>query len=66
MIGIEMRRCIPAVALALGGEVGAMVLAGMAAHGATRIHRIYDIDRGYDRIEQRLNALGAHIERVQE
>ena len=44
----------------------ALVIAGMAAHGKTIVHRIYHIDRGYERIEQRLNALGARIERVDE
>ena len=44
----------------------ALVLAAMAAKGYTIIHRIYHIDRGYGRIEQRLNNLGARIERVQE
>lgn len=44
----------------------ALVLAAMAADGYTIVHRVYHIDRGYDRIEQRLNKLGAQIERVQE
>lgn len=41
----------------------ALVLAGMAAHGETVINRVYHIDRGYERIEQRLNAVGAKITR---
>ena len=44
----------------------ALVLAGMAAKAQTIIHRVYHIDRGYERIEERLNALGARIERVSE
>jgi len=44
----------------------ALVLAGMAAKATTSIHRVYHIDRGYERIEERLNALGARIERVNE
>jgi UDP-N-acetylglucosamine 1-carboxyvinyltransferase len=41
----------------------ALVLAGLAAEGETRIHRVYHIDRGYESIETRLQALGAMIER---
>jgi UDP-N-acetylglucosamine 1-carboxyvinyltransferase len=41
----------------------ALVLAGMAANGETVINRVYHIDRGYERIEQRLNAVGAKITR---
>ncbi len=39
----------------------ALVLAGIKAQGETIINRIYHIDRGYDRIEEKLNAVGAHI-----
>ncbi len=42
----------------------ALVLAAMAARGTTRIDRVYHIDRGYEKIEQKLNAVGAQIERV--
>jgi len=42
----------------------ALVLAGMAAEGETRISRVYHIDRGYERIEERLRKLGARISRV--
>ena len=41
----------------------ALVLAGLAAEGITTIQRIYHIDRGYERIEERLNPLGARITR---
>jgi len=41
----------------------ALVLAGMAAEGTTTISRVYHIDRGYERIEERLNPLGAKIVR---
>jgi UDP-N-acetylglucosamine 1-carboxyvinyltransferase len=41
----------------------ALVLAGLAAEGETRIHRVYHIDRGYESIETRLQGLGAIIER---
>jgi UDP-N-acetylglucosamine 1-carboxyvinyltransferase len=41
-----------------------LVLAGLAAKGETVIERVYHIDRGYERIEERFRALGARIERV--
>jgi len=41
----------------------ALVLAGMAAHGKTIVNRVYHIDRGYEKIEERLNAVGARIAR---
>ncbi len=44
-----------------------LVIAGlMASRGETAISRVYHIDRGYERIEERLAALGAEIERVRE
>ena len=39
----------------------ALVLAAMAAEGTTMINRVYHIDRGYERIEEKLNAVGAKI-----
>ncbi len=44
----------------------ALVLAALVAKGQTRISRVYHIDRGYEAIEKRLNAVGADITRVQE
>ncbi len=44
----------------------ALVLAALIAKGQTRISRVYHIDRGYESIEKRLNAVGADIKRVQE
>ncbi|HED65683.1 MAG TPA: UDP-N-acetylglucosamine 1-carboxyvinyltransferase [Planctomycetes bacterium] len=41
----------------------ALVLAGLVATGTTEVHRVYHIDRGYERIEERLRALGANIRR---
>src|SRR5271165_1858051 len=43
-----------------------LVIAGLVADGATTIDRIYHLDRGYERIEQKLSALGAQIRRVSE
>lgn len=44
----------------------ALVLAGLVAKGTTRLDRVYHIDRGYEKIEQKLAAVGAQIERVKE
>ena len=41
----------------------ALVLAGMAARGTSTINRVYHIDRGYERIEEKLNPVGAKIAR---
>ncbi len=42
----------------------ALVLAGLQADGTTEVNRVYHIDRGYESIDEKLNELGAHIERV--
>lgn len=42
----------------------ALVLAGLEADGVTEINRVYHIDRGYEQIDEKLNGLGAQIERV--
>ena len=41
-----------------------LVIAGLLAEGETTIDRIYHLDRGYERIEDKLSALGARIRRV--
>jgi len=43
-----------------------LVLAGLAAKGITEVSRVYHLDRGYDRLEKKLSALGAKIERTKE
>jgi len=43
-----------------------LIVAGLAAEGKTIIHRLYHLDRGYERIEEKLKGLGAIIERVKE
>lgn len=42
-----------------------LILAGLVAEGRTEVLRVYHIDRGYERIEEKLRGLGADIERVQ-
>ena len=41
-----------------------LVLAGLVADGETVIDRVYHLDRGYERLEERLSAVGASIERL--
>ena len=41
-----------------------LILAGLAAQGETRVNRVYHLDRGYERLEEKLSAVGADIERV--
>ena len=43
-----------------------LVLAGLVASGETIIDRVYHIDRGYERIEAKLRAVGADIERIRD
>ncbi|MCD6221302.1 UDP-N-acetylglucosamine 1-carboxyvinyltransferase, partial [bacterium] len=44
----------------------ALVLAGLVAEGKTEISRIYHLDRGYEKFEEKLRAIGAKIKRVKE
>jgi UDP-N-acetylglucosamine 1-carboxyvinyltransferase len=43
-----------------------LILAGLAAEGETRVARVYHLDRGYERLDQKLNGLGAQVERTKE
>jgi len=43
-----------------------LVLAGLVADGETLIDRVYHIDRGYERIEEKLRAVGAKIDRLKD
>jgi UDP-N-acetylglucosamine 1-carboxyvinyltransferase len=43
-----------------------LVIAGLAAEGQTQVHRLYHLDRGYERLEEKLSLLGAQVERVGE
>ena len=42
----------------------ALVIAGLVAEGTTQVNRIYHLDRGYEKIDDKLRGLGAKIERV--
>ncbi|MFQ5547590.1 MAG: UDP-N-acetylglucosamine 1-carboxyvinyltransferase [Woeseia sp.] len=61
--GIERLTAAPVMATDLRASAG-LVLAGLAAEGETLVDRIYHVDRGYERIEEKLNQLGADIRRV--
>jgi len=41
-----------------------LILAALVAEGQTSVHRVYHIDRGYERIEEKFHLLGAEIKRV--
>jgi UDP-N-acetylglucosamine 1-carboxyvinyltransferase len=62
VFGVDRLEGAPVMASDLRASA-ALVLAGVAAHGTTIVNRVYHIDRGYERIEQRLAALGACIRR---
>ncbi|MBX9660650.1 MAG: UDP-N-acetylglucosamine 1-carboxyvinyltransferase [Nitrospiraceae bacterium] len=52
----------PVMASDLRASAG-LILAGLAAEGTTEVQRVYHLDRGYERIEEKLRAVGANIER---
>ena len=41
-----------------------LILAGLAAEGETRVNRVYHLDRGYERLVEKLSGVGAKVERV--
>ncbi|MFQ6007072.1 MAG: UDP-N-acetylglucosamine 1-carboxyvinyltransferase [Woeseia sp.] len=61
--GVERLTAAPVMATDLRASAG-LILAGLAAEGDTLVDRIYHVDRGYERIEEKLNQLGADIRRV--
>jgi UDP-N-acetylglucosamine 1-carboxyvinyltransferase len=61
--GVKEMVGAPVMASDLRASAG-LVLAGLAARGTTTINRVYHLDRGYERMEQTLQQLGADIERV--
>ncbi len=61
--GVEGLSGCPVMASDLRASA-ALVVAGLAARGLTTVERVYHIDRGYERIEAKLEALGARIRRV--
>lgn len=61
--GVDRLTAAPVMATDLRASAG-LVLAGLAAEGETLVDRIYHVDRGYERIEEKLGQLGATIRRV--
>ena len=61
--GVPQLTAAPVMATDLRASAS-LVLAGLVAEGRTQIERIYHIDRGYERIEEKLKALGAQIRRI--
>jgi UDP-N-acetylglucosamine 1-carboxyvinyltransferase len=61
--GVDRLTAAPVMATDLRASAG-LVLAGLAAEGETLVDRIYHVDRGYERIEEKLRQIGATIERV--
>ncbi len=63
--GVQQLSAAPVMASDLRASA-ALVLAGLVACGKTEVSRIYHLDRGYERLDEKLRALGAKIERVKE
>jgi len=61
--GVRQLQAAPVMATDLRASAS-LVLAALVAEGETVIHRVYHMDRGYERIEQKFSALGAEIRRV--
>ncbi len=61
--GVSKLRGAPVMATDLRASVS-LILAGLAAEGETVVSRVYHLDRGYERVEEKLMACGAHIERI--
>ena len=61
--GVDRLTGAPVMATDLRASAG-LILAGLAAEGETHVERIYHVDRGYERIEEKLSLLGADIKRV--
>jgi UDP-N-acetylglucosamine 1-carboxyvinyltransferase len=61
--GVESLRGAPVMATDLRASIS-LLLAGLAAEGETVVSRVYHLDRGYERVEEKLRACGAQIERI--
>ena len=61
--GVKRLKGAPVMATDLRASVS-LILAGLAAQGETIVNRVYHLDRGYERIEEKLGAVGARIERI--
>jgi UDP-N-acetylglucosamine 1-carboxyvinyltransferase len=61
--GVKQLRGAPVMATDLRASVS-LVIAGLMAEGETVINRVYHLDRGFERLEEKLSRCGANIERV--
>ena len=61
--GIAKLRGAPVMATDLRASVS-LVIPGLAAEGETMVNRVYHLDRGFERLEEKLSACGASIERI--
>ena len=61
--GVAQLKGAPVMATDLRASVS-LILAGLAAEGETVVSRVYHLDRGYERVEEKLGACGARIERI--
>jgi len=61
--GVEQLKGAPVMATDLRASVS-LILAGLAAEGETVVSRVYHLDRGYEHVETKLQAVGAKIERI--
>jgi UDP-N-acetylglucosamine 1-carboxyvinyltransferase len=61
--GVKKLTGAPVMATDLRASMS-LAIAGLAAEGETRLQRIYHLDRGYERLEEKLAAVGADIERI--
>ncbi|MFO1261347.1 MAG: UDP-N-acetylglucosamine 1-carboxyvinyltransferase [Sphingomonadaceae bacterium] len=61
--GVEKLTGAPVMATDLRASMS-LILAGLAAEGETQVNRVYHLDRGYERLEEKLQAVGADIERA--
>lgn len=61
--GVDKLKGAPVMATDLRASVS-LILAGLAAEGETIVNRVYHLDRGYERVEEKLGNVGAKIERI--
>lgn len=61
--GVQRLNGAPVMATDLRASMS-LIIAGLAAEGETQVNRVYHLDRGYERLEEKLQAVGADIERV--
>ncbi len=61
--GVKTLKGAPVMATDLRASIS-LILAGLAAEGDTTLNRVYHLDRGYERVEEKLSAVGARIKRI--